>query len=186
MTPFLMRGMGSMALILMVAATHAQEASENRVGVHTAWNVFVDENPARCWVVAVPEETASTRDGRAVAVKRSEIMMFVTYDPASGSEPTPSLTGGYPYADGSTVEVAIGETTFQFLTLEDDDPATPWAEDEHAWPDPSEDSKILLAMKRGVSAVVTGRSARGTVTKDTFSLYGFTAALEDAEKRCNG
>jgi hypothetical protein len=34
--------------------------------------------------------------------------------------------------------------------------------------------------------VVTGVSGRGTQTQDTFSLLGFTAAIEDAEKRCAG
>ena len=39
-------------------------------------------------------------------------------------------------------------------------------------------------MKRGVDAVLTARSSRGTQTKDTFSLLGYTAAVEEAEKRC--
>ena len=39
-------------------------------------------------------------------------------------------------------------------------------------------------MKRGASAVVTARSGRGTQTKDTFSLQGFTAAMTEAETRC--
>mgnify|MGYP000007867722 FL=1 len=39
-------------------------------------------------------------------------------------------------------------------------------------------------MKRGSSAIITGVSKRGTKTRDTISLMGFTAALEDAEKRC--
>ncbi|MEL6597855.1 MAG: invasion associated locus B family protein, partial [Pseudomonadota bacterium] len=43
---------------------------------------------------------------------------------------------------------------------------------------------LVAAMKRGAEAVVTGRSGRGTTTKDTFSLLGFTAAVEDAEARC--
>ena len=41
-------------------------------------------------------------------------------------------------------------------------------------------------MKIGVKAVITGISKRGTQTKDTISLIGFTAALQDAEKRCPG
>jgi len=32
--------------------------------------------------------------------------------------------------------------------------------------------------------VLTARSSRGTTTKDTFSLLGYTAAVEEAEKRC--
>jgi hypothetical protein len=45
---------------------------------------------------------------------------------------------------------------------------------------------MVTAMKRGANAMVTGVSGRGTVTKDKFSLLGFTAAVEDAEKRCSG
>ena len=50
----------------------------------------------------------------------------------------------------------------------------------------ADDSKIVTAMKRGADAIVTGVSSRGTQTKDTFSLLGFTAAVEDAEGRCGG
>jgi|UniRef100_UPI00260F6E3D invasion protein IalB len=49
-----------------------------------------------------------------------------------------------------------------------------------------EDQQIVTAMKRGADAVLTARSARGTQTKDTFSLIGFTAAVEDADARCSG
>ncbi len=44
--------------------------------------------------------------------------------------------------------------------------------------------KMVQAMKRGAKATLTGRSSRGTKTEDTFSLKGFTAAVEDASKRC--
>ncbi|MEM6375482.1 MAG: invasion associated locus B family protein, partial [Pseudomonadota bacterium] len=54
-----------------------------------------------------------------------------------------------------------------------------------AWPaSTSDDAKIVAAMKRGTDAVLTARSSRGTVTKDTFSLLGFTAALDEADSRC--
>jgi invasion protein IalB len=43
---------------------------------------------------------------------------------------------------------------------------------------------MLAALKAGSSAVLTARSARGTQTKDTFSLLGFTAAMEESEARC--
>ena len=41
-------------------------------------------------------------------------------------------------------------------------------------------------MKRGAEATLSARSERGTNTKDSFSLLGFTAALEEAESRCTG
>ena len=59
-------------------------------------------------------------------------------------------------------------------------------EGEWAWPaTEGEDLKVVAAMKRGTEAVLTARSERGTQTKDTFSLLGFTAALAEAEKRCS-
>ena len=45
---------------------------------------------------------------------------------------------------------------------------------------------IITYWKRGSEAILTARSSRGTITKDTFSLLGFTAALEEAEARCSG
>ena len=36
----------------------------------------------------------------------------------------------------------------------------------------------------GSSAVISGRSARGTMTKDTFSLSGITAATNKAQAAC--
>ena len=70
--------------------------------------------------------------------------------------------------------MAVGDSEFELFT-----------EGEWAWPaTASDDAKIITAMKRGAQAVLIGRSARGTQTKDTFSLLGFTAAVEEAEKRC--
>ncbi len=41
-------------------------------------------------------------------------------------------------------------------------------------------------MQRGVDAVLTARSQRGTQTRDTFSLLGFSAAMDEAAARCTG
>ena len=109
-----------------------------------------------------------------MAVRRGDILLFVTHRPGTDVRSELSFTGGYPFADGSNVTLEIGGATFQMFT-----------EGEWAWPGSAdEDSKIVAAMKRGAQAVLTGRSGRGTVTKDTFSLLGFTAAEDEAAKRC--
>ena len=87
-----------------------------------------------------------------------------------------AFTGGYPFASGSTVNMNISGNEFELFT-----------EGEWAWPaTTADDAKIIAAMKRGADATLTARSSRGTQTKDTFSLLGFTAAVEDAAKRCGG
>ncbi|MEM1272291.1 MAG: invasion associated locus B family protein [Pseudomonadota bacterium] len=160
--------------IMAASVAPAQETSTNRVNQETAWGVFVEDNPTHCWVVATPSETVNTRDGRVVAVTRGEILLFVSYWPEQDRNGEVSFTGGYPFAEGSTVTMQIGSSNFQLFT-----------EGELAWAaSEQEDGQIVTAMKRGAEAVLTAVSTRGTQTVDTFSLLGFTAAVEDAEARC--
>ena len=166
----------SLAAALAVAATgaFAQAQSTNRVGANTDWSVFVESNPKECWSVSSPKETINSRDGRNVEVKRSDILLFVFNRPGSGVTGQVTFTGGYPFASGSSVNMNISGTEFELFT-----------EGEWAWPaTPADDAKIITAMKRGSSAIMTARSDRGTQTQDTFSLLGFTASVEESEKRC--
>ena len=169
----IMTGIVAGAVICAGSASLAQE-STNRVAAKTDWSVFVENDPTECWGVSSPKETVNTRDGRIVSVKRGDILLFVTFRPGSGASGEVSFTGGYPFAPGSTVELAVGDSSFELFT-----------DGEWAWPaDSTNDDSLVAALKRGAEAVVTGRSSRGTVTKDTFSLLGFTAAMEEAEARC--
>ena len=163
------------ATLLATTAASAQEET-NRVAADTDWSVFEGQDPRECWAVTAPKETVNTRDGSVVQVRRGDILLFVTYRPEQSIAGEVSFTGGYPFAEGSTVSMEIAGTTFELFT-----------EGEYAWPaTPEDDRKIVTAMKRGANAVLTARSSRGTQTKDTFSLLGATAMIEDAEGRCAG
>ena len=164
-----------LAAVLATGAS-AQDQSTNRVAAKTDWSVFVEDNPTECWGVSTPKETVNSRDGRVVAVNRGQTLLMVFYRPSAGAKGQVAFTGGYPFASGSTVTMEISGSTFELFT-----------EGEWAWPATTDDDdKIIVAMKRGADAVLSGRSGRGTATKDTFSLLGFTAAVEDAAKRCGG
>jgi hypothetical protein len=167
----LFRVLGVVAYAMAASATLAQE-STNRVATMTDWNVFTEADPKECWGVSKPKETVNVRDGQPVSVRRGDILLFVTYRP--GKAPEVSFTGGYPFASGSTVDVSIGAATYQLFT-----------EGEWAWTgSPDDDAKLLAEMKKGESAVLKARSGKGTETTDTFSLLGFSAAIDDAAKRC--
>lgn len=155
-------------------AAKAQE-SDNRVAVETAWSVFVDGDPRECWAVSAPAETLNTRGGQPVTVRRGDILLFATYRQGQGDTAEISFTGGYPFRNDSTVEVVIGDDTFQLFT----DGQWSWAAS------PEDDARLLAAMRRGREAVLTAVSSRGTQTRDTFNLFGFTAATEEAQRRCN-
>ncbi len=152
----------------------AQETSTNQVAAETAWSIFEDNDPRECWAVSAPTETVNTKDGQVVAVRRGDILLMTFYRPGADVSGQVTFTGGYPFAEGSTVTVDISGNKFEMFT-----------EGEWAWPaSTGDDAKIISAMKRGADAVLTARSSKGTITKDTFSLLGFTAAVEGAEKRC--
>ncbi len=169
-----------MGLGLWLTPAVAQVAN-NPVGAKTDWTIYVEDDPKQCWVVAAPEagKSTATREGRPVAVRRGDIFLFVSFWPkdanGGGGMGEVSFMGGYEFADGEPVTVEIGDSKFDLF-----------AEGEVAWATSAEqDRQIAQAMKGGAQAVVTGVSERsGTTTRDTFSLMGFTAAYEDAERRC--
>lgn len=175
MTSWMTR-VSSAALISLVGfgagtAGFAQE-SKNLVATMTDWSVFAESNPKECWGVSSPKETVNTKGGQPVSVRRGDILLFVTF--RSGSNGEISFAGGYPFAGGSTVNLKVDGNSYELFT-----------DGEWAWPGTAEDDKsVLAALKKGSTAVLTGRSSKGTQTQDTFSLRGFTAAMEEAAKQC--
>ncbi len=162
------------ALTLVGTAVSAQE-SNNQVAAKPDWSVFVENNPKECWAVTTFKESVNTRNGAVVAVRRTQTLLMVFFRPGDGVKGQIGFTGGYPFKSGSTVSLKVDDKSYDLFT-----------EGEWAWPQSAaEDAKIVAAMKRGKNAVITGESGRGTRTEDTFSLLGFTAAHDDAGKRCN-
>lgn len=164
----------AVTVAILANAALAQDTTDNRVAASTDWSVFQETDPVECFSVSAPRDSTATRNGEAVEANRSEIQLFVLFRPAASVSGQVAFTGGYPFAGGSTVTLDVGGTAFELFT-----------EGEWAWPaTPEDDASIVAAMKRGSDAVLTGQSGRGTITKDTFSLSGFTAAVDEAQSRC--
>ncbi|WP_136636339.1 invasion associated locus B family protein [Pseudooceanicola onchidii] len=161
-------------ITMSAGVASAQQVSENIVSEKGDWAVYEEADPKECWAVAAPKETVNTKDGRVVTVTRSQMLLMTFYRPGAGVDAQVTFTGGYPFAPGSTVNLNVDGTEFELIT-----------QGEWAWPEnKGEDAKIVAAMKAGANAILTARSSRGTTTKDTFSLSGFTAAVGEAQSRC--
>lgn len=162
------------ALVCGALPAVAQDVSTNVVASETAWSVF--EETQGCWAVATARESVNRRNGQVVAVRRGDILLYVTYVPAQNITGQVSFTGGYPFAENKAIELSVDGTKFELFV-----------EGEWAWTKSSEDdARLIEAMKRGSNAVIVAQSSRGTQTTDTFSLLGFTAATEEAARRCAG
>ena len=162
---------------LTVVAGAAAAQSADRVAAHTDWSVFVANDPKECYIVSPPTSSAAKRDDKPAEVQRGDIRLFVSFRPAEKVTNEVSFTGGYPFDSGSGVTLTVGSDKFTLTPGQGDG-------GEWAWTDPSDDSRVVAALRKGSSAKLAGRSSRGTSTEDTFSLSGFTAAIEDAAARC--
>ena len=81
------------------------------------------------------------------------------------------ISAGFNYKSIDSVIVKIDEGDYNFYTDED----TAWAKN---------DKKVIFAMKKGLKLITTGVSSKGTKVTDTFSLSGFTAAVNKLSNDC--
>tara|TARA_B100000401_G_C52150635_1_gene413936 strand:- start:52 stop:465 length:414 start_codon:yes stop_codon:yes gene_type:complete len=98
----------------------------------------------------------------------------LVYKNIGTTETIVQIEAGYDYKIGEAIKVKIDKGNYPFYTTKD----LPSA----AWTD--EDNKVIFAMKKGLELIVTGKSSRGTVTNDTYTLNGFTSAYNKLENDC--
>ena len=103
-----------------------------------------------------------------------DIYVVVTHRPNEKSFNVVNINAGYTYKVNSEAEMKIGAQTFSLFTNGD----TAWAMT------PEQDESIVNAMKRGSRMIVNGTSFRGTKTKDTYSLNGFSSAYKAISNKC--
>ena len=149
--------------------------SQKPVASFQDWGVYSSNDPKLCWLASTAMKVENTRGGKpAMNVTRGDIVLFITYLPEKDILGEVSFGGGYPFKPNQMVELQIGSAKYDLIP-----------EGGFAWPANSDiDTKIRVSMTRGSTATIKAESTRGTKTKDTFSLRGFTAALKDTKKRC--
>ena len=152
----------------LAAIPQFAEAAE-RIGQFEKWEVvtFAEDGATGCYVMSRPEKEEGNY------TQRDPVAIFVTHRPAQGAVGVVSISAGYPYDETKPVRIEIGGTSF-----------TLFARGDTAWADDSDDPKLVAAMKGGTKMVVYGTSARGTETRDSYSLIGFTRAYDAASQAC--
>jgi len=168
-----------LVIAAVLAASAAPLAAQElaMVDSETDWSVYVAESPKECFIVSKPTDWSAQRDGQAVTVRRGDIRFYISIIPGEQIASEPSFLAGYPLKQDAPVEMRVKDSTINLY---------PNAEInvEYAWPRPDDDANLITAMRGGSEATIIGTSARGTVTTDTFSLIGFTAAYEKAQEMC--
>ena len=105
--------------------------------------------------------------------KRGENYILV-YKLIGSDENIVQVEAGYQYNLDKDIVVKIDNASFEFYSTEDSS--------ETAWT--NSDEKVIYAMKKGLELVLSGQSTRGTKTNDTYTLKGFTSAINKLNEDC--
>jgi invasion protein IalB len=166
-----MAGIGTaLAFAVGLADPSPAEAQQRVLGTHGYWTAQVDGTGPRrvCYIGSAPQKAEGNY------TRRGDTHVLVTHRPADKVKGEVSVTAGYTYREGSEVSVDIDGKTFKLFTRG----GNAWAADAAA------DRVLVSAMKAGNKMVIRGTSSRGTLTTDTYSLRGFTAAHNAIDKAC--
>ncbi|HTT82019.1 MAG TPA: invasion associated locus B family protein [Rhizomicrobium sp.] len=155
-------------------APRIAEAAPQILGNFQSWAAYTTDAGAAkvCYALSRPTSMEPAR------VRRDPTFFLINDWPGRKAKAEPEIVPGYQYKDGSDVTVEIGADKFTFFTKNDGGAGGAWVESQ------ADEQRLVDAMKAAPEAVVTGTSRRGTVTRDTYSLAGFTDALEKAHQAC--
>ena len=130
------------------------------------WSFIKDET--WCYIGSLPlkSDLPDTK-------KRGENYILV-YKLIGSDEKIIQIEAGYNYNLSADILVKIDQAEYGFYTTKDSS--------DTAWT--NNDSEVIYAMKMGLELILNGESSRGTITNDTYTLKGFTAALNKLNEDC--
>ncbi|NKB59612.1 MAG: hypothetical protein GKS00_25110 [Alphaproteobacteria bacterium] len=162
----------AVAAFALFAMPLAVSAAEKSLGVFKGWEAYSFEESGKtvCVVWGKPAKS----EGKYK--KRGDIRMFIAHRawarPKRVNEV--SFESGYTFKKDGEAAISVDGKKFALFT----DGDTAWNRSAQ------DDAAMTRAMRVGKSMIVQGVSSRGTKTKDTYSLFGFTAAHNAINKAC--
>lgn len=157
-------------VLLVACAVPAQAQTAKFIEKQGDWSVYANDAGGKKTCFA----TAQPRDSKPKNVKRDPVHFYVSSWPKDKVTGEISIKMGYPLKPGVPATIKIGDKSFEGFT-----------KGEGAYIEKtSVEAQVVGAMKAGSTMVVQGRSTRGTLTTDEYSLSGISKALEAVDKAC--
>jgi hypothetical protein len=203
-------GLMATALLTAAAAPVLAQSQPEGLGTYKAWTAWKasDGYGVMCFVSAAPEDTAPKQTADGKPINRDPANFLVLHRekaPAINPDGTAAkdANGQQVFRRArNEVQTLVGypmrpttDTFFHSASVDGkryamrsipDDATTQSNESEGAWLASTEDEPGFVgALKAGTKLIVTGTSNRsGLEISDTYSLAGFTAAIEAIDKAC--
>lgn len=163
--------LGITLLATILFSTTTQAASPQVLGEYGNWTAYHyrDGRGSVCYMMSKPVKDEGKYS------KRGDIYAVVTHRPSDKTFDVVNFDSGYTFKNGAPYSVKIGHNTVtSFFT-----------EGQKAWTlDEKTDKQMVALMKAGERMIVNGVSYKGTKTKDTYSLKGFTGAYKAISAKC--
>ena len=148
-----------------------------------AWSVFYPNDKKDCFIVSQSIKDEAFRNGEKLSsVNRERGKLFVQKNTSSPAGFVASFSAGYPLKIGGKFILKI-DNNKKIVFLASPKPKDS-EEKNWAWTQVHDDESLIEYLKVGNKAIMEAESHRGTITKDTFELAGFTKAIERLQKVC--
>ena len=160
--------------IIFFSNANAVEKKWLKKGEYNDWEVFAKSDKGICYAIARPKKM----EGKYTLRGRVDAMVAINNN-NNKNKYYVGFDFGYSFPKNNKVKLIIDEKLiFEIDTFS-----------QTAWVNPSKNPrlqiKIIEAMKKGNILVAEGTSIRGTDTKDTYSLIGFSKAFKKVKDVCN-
>jgi len=163
------------AIFLLASSVNAFGIVDSKLigeyGSGKAWMARVSENGDQkiCFMSSNPISTSPDN------LNRGSAALMITNMPNEKVFNEPSVQAGFPFKLGSNATMIIGDSAHKLFTA-----------GEGAWVEETKlEKKIIQQMRKGSRVKVKSISTRNTKITDTYSLIGFTKALEAINKACS-
>ena len=142
------------------------------IGQFGTWGAYTATPNGRkvCFALAKPSSSKTNPPNRP----RDPAYAFVSTRPAEKVVNEVSIMIGYVLKPGSESTLEVGGATYAMYTQGDG----LWIKNA------AEEERMVDAMRKAPDVVIKGVSAKGTETTDTFSLKGFSQALDKLAQDC--
>ncbi len=156
----------------------AEESKPNSIS--RDWSTF----SKYCYIVSAAIKMEAFKNGeRLTKVSRDKGRFYIKLSNGNENLYEGTYFAGFPLKIGSQAKLTIDNNT-TFILYSHPKPSES-KEKNYAWTHPNDDTKIIVALKKGTKAIIESSSHTGKVIKDTFALTGFTKSFQTLEKACN-
>ncbi len=164
----------AMVLGAPTLALAAPAGTPTPVGTFKQWSAYTsnEADGKMCFIASQPTDSKYSKPVKG----RDPAFFMITAIPAKKIVNEASTIIGYPFKDGTKVTVDVDGAKFIMFTDKD----SAWVEN------PAQEPQLITAMKTGKKMSVVGTSRSGTITTDSYSLSGISAALDALAKACPG